>query len=246
MVNCPEACTEWTVANIGLLINLNELWTLTVFLTLRSNQRDGETGCNDWDIGAQLQQPWNRTNVILVCVGDNQGFNLVNFVLDWPKVRQNQVDAWLAGGWEEHTTVDNQQLAVIFKDGHVAANFRNAAQCVNTQRAVSLLWWLWQTLGQIRTLHGLRNVATVVVVSTTTVVAATLVATALVIVAALVVLAVVLTIVVLAIAATATTAGTTGTGATVVVATLVVVRGVLLGVSSVAGIFRLLLSRGIV
>ena len=246
VVNCPEACTEWTVAHIRLLIDLNELWTLTVFLTLRSNQRDGETGCNDRDIGAQLQQPWNRTDVVLVCVGDNQGFNLVDLVLDWAEVRQNQVDAWLAGGWEEHTTVNDQQLAVVFKDGHVAADFRNAAQRVDTQGAVSLLWWLWQTLGQIRTLHGLRNVAAVVVVSTTTVVAATLVATALVIVAALVVLAAILTIVILAIAATATTAGTTRAGTTVVVAALVIVRGVLLGVSSVTGIIRLLLSRGIV
>src|SRR5699024_5591846 len=143
----------------------------------------------------------------------------------------NQVHAWLAGRWEKHATVNDQQFAVIFEDGHVAADFRDATQCVNTQRALSLLWWLRKTLGQIRALHGLWHVPSVVIIS-----AATVATSALIVVATLAVIA---ALVVVAIIATpATAAGTTGTGATVVISALAtialvvvaILRAILVGV----------------
>src|SRR5699024_10001356 len=115
------------------------------------------------------------------------------------------------------------KLAVIFEDGHVAANFRDAAQCVNTQGSLGLLWWLWKTLGQIRALHGLWNISAIVIVAATTVVASALVSVALVVLAI--------------VAATAASAGAAGAVATIGVLTLVFILRALLGVT---GIFVLL------
>ena len=89
MVNGPEAAAEWAIIHVRFLVDLNKLRLLTVFLTLRSDERDGETRSDNRDVRSQLEQPRNSTNVVLVRVGDDEGLDLVDLLLNRAKVRQN-------------------------------------------------------------------------------------------------------------------------------------------------------------
>ena len=143
--------------------------------------------------------------MVLVRVGYDERLDLVNLLLNRTKVRENQVHAWLTGGREKHTTVDDEHLILVLKDGHVSTDLGNTAQGIDTQRVLLLLRRLRQTLGQIRALHGLRYIATAAVVVAIAVVTTTVVVIAVVVV------------VVAAAAATTAATGTTRTGTTVAV-----------------------------
>ncbi len=54
--------------------------------------------------------------------------DVVEAVQDRREVRQDQVDAGLVHVGEQHAAVDDQQLAVVLEDGHVAADLAEAAQ----------------------------------------------------------------------------------------------------------------------
>ena len=110
VVNCPEANPEWSISHVGFFINLDELRLLTMFLTLRSNERDGKAGSNNRDIWAQLQQPRNSSDVILVRVSNDEGLDLVDLLLDGAKVRQDKIHARLTGRREEHTAVNDEEV----------------------------------------------------------------------------------------------------------------------------------------
>ena len=45
--------------------------------------------------------------MVFVCVGNDQRFDLVELVLDWTEVRQDEVNARFPGGWEKHATVND-------------------------------------------------------------------------------------------------------------------------------------------
>ena len=224
MVDCPEAYAERTVGYVGLFINLDELRLLAVLLTLCSNERDGEAGSNDGDIRTQLEQPRDSADVVLVRVSNDEGLDLVDFLLNRAKVRQDEVHAWLTRGWEEHATVDDDEVITVLEDGHITADLRNTAQSVNTQGILRLLRWLRQALGQIRALHRLGHVAAATVIAAAALTVAVL-SVAVAVLAAVVIVSTVVIAIAIAVATTATAAAATGTGATVVAATFVVVVG---------------------
>ena len=224
VVDCPKAHAERTVGYVRLFINLDELRLLAVLLTLCSNERDGKAGSNDGDIRTQLEQPRDCTNVILVRVGNDEGLDLVDLLLNGAEVRQDEVDAWLTRGWEEHTAVNDDEVVAVLEDGHITADLRDTAQRVNAQGILRLLRWLWQALGQIRALHRLGHVAAATVIAAA---ALTVLSVAVAVLAAVVIVSTV--VIAIAVATTATAAAATGTGATVVAAAIsVVVRGILL------------------
>ena len=220
VVDCPEAYAERTVGYVGLFINLDELRLLAVLLTLCSNKRDGEAGSNDGDIRTELKQPRDSTDVVLVRVGNDEGLDLVDLLLNRAEVRQDEVHAWLARGWEEHTTVDDDEVIAVLEDGHITADLRDTAQSVNAQGVLRLLRWLRQALGQIRALHRLGHVAAATVIAAA---ALTVLSVAVAVLAAVVIVSTV--VIAIAVSTTATAAAATGTGATVVAATFVVVVG---------------------
>ena len=67
-------------------------------------------------------------DVVLVPVGEDDGVDVVEPVLDDPEVGEDQVDAGLLGLGEQHAAVDDQQPAVELEHGHVAADLAQAAQ----------------------------------------------------------------------------------------------------------------------
>ncbi len=99
-----------------------------VLAALRGDQRQGELRADDRDVGAQLEQKRDRPDVVLVRVREHQRLDVVEPVLDVPEVRQDQVDAGLVVGGEQHPAVDDQQPAQMLENGHVAADFADAAQ----------------------------------------------------------------------------------------------------------------------
>ena len=80
------------------------------------------------DVGAQAQQVRDGADVVLVAVGQDDGDDVVEPVLDVGEIGQDQVDAGLGLLGEEDAAVDDEQLAVDFEDGHVAADLPEAAE----------------------------------------------------------------------------------------------------------------------
>ena len=64
--------------------------------------------------------------MVLVPVGEDDGVDVVEPVLDDPEVGQDQVDARLLGLGEEHAAVDDQQPPGELQHGHVAADLARA------------------------------------------------------------------------------------------------------------------------
>ena len=91
--------------------------------------------------------------MVFVGVGQHQRFDVVKPVFDMAQVGQNQIDAGLVMGGEHHPAVDDQQPAQVFENGHVAADFADAAQCGDPQPSRGQrTWWaevyihFWATL----------------------------------------------------------------------------------------------------
>jgi len=73
--------------------------------------------------------------VVFVSVGENHCNDVIETVTNGFKVGQNQVDAWLSLLGEQHTAVNNQQLAIEFEDGHVATDFADSPERNNAERS---------------------------------------------------------------------------------------------------------------
>src|SRR5699024_1482517 len=114
--------------------------------------------------------PRDRTDVVLVTVGDHKSLDAVPLIVQVGEVRQDQVHARLTAGWEERATVEEQPAAVVFEDSHVAADLGDTTESDDAQPALGQSRRLWQALGQIRTLHGLQRTATTVPAAATAVV----------------------------------------------------------------------------
>ena len=106
-----------------------------VLAQLRLDQREGEPRADQRDVAAQPQQVRDGADVVLVPVGEDDGVDVVEPVLDRPEVGQDQVDAGLLGLGEQHAAVDDQQPAVELEDGHVAADLAEPAQRHDPQAA---------------------------------------------------------------------------------------------------------------
>ena len=87
------------------------------------------------DVGALAQEVRNRTDVVLVPVGEDDADDVVEPVPDGAEVREDQVDARMMLLGEQDTAVDDEQFAAELEDGHVAADFAEPAQRRHTQGA---------------------------------------------------------------------------------------------------------------
>ena len=167
VADVPETQAELAEGHLGVLVHLVQLRALAVLLRLRGDERVGKSRGVDRDVRAQLEQPRDGPDVILVPVRDHEALDLVQLVLNGAEVRQDKVHTRFAGIGEEHATIHDEQLAVVLKDRHVAADLRNAAKRVDTQRVLRRLRRGGQALRQIRALHGLHRVAAATATATT-------------------------------------------------------------------------------
>ena len=107
-----------------------------VLLELGLDQREGQRGADERDVGLEAQQVRHRADVVLVPVGEDDGLDVVEPVLEVGEVGQDQVDAGLVVVGEEHAAVDDEQLAAVLEDGHVAADLAEAAERDDPHAAV--------------------------------------------------------------------------------------------------------------
>ena len=104
-----------------------------MFLELRLNQSQGQGGPNQGNVITKPQQVGHRANVVLVTVRQHDGHHVVESIPDRLKVGQDQVNAGLGLLRKEHPAVDDQQLAINLKHGHVATDFTNSPERNNAQ-----------------------------------------------------------------------------------------------------------------
>ena len=71
--------------------------------------------------------------VVTIDKGKDDGLDVVHAVLDVPEVREDQVDTRLLVFREQHTAVDDEQLALVLEDGHVATDLADAAESHHPQ-----------------------------------------------------------------------------------------------------------------
>ena len=99
-----------------------------MLLELLLDQRQRQPGADDRDVGALAQQVGHAADVVLVAVGEDDADDLVEAVPDPAEVGQDHVDARLVLLGEQHPAVDDQQLARVLEDGHVAADLAEPAE----------------------------------------------------------------------------------------------------------------------
>ena len=56
-------------------------------------------------------------------------------------IGKDQVDPWLVLLWEEHATIDDQDLAAVFQGGHVATDLTKSTESDETQAAIFQFRW---------------------------------------------------------------------------------------------------------
>ena len=109
----------------------------TVLLELGLHEGQRELASHQGDVLTQAQQVGHAPDVVLVPVSQDQGDDVVDAVLDGGEVGKDEVDARLVLLREEHTAVNDEQLAVQLEDGHVAANLSQAPQGSDAHGAIS-------------------------------------------------------------------------------------------------------------
>jgi len=114
---------------------------------LRFNEGQRQRGTDERDISPKLQKVGHGTNVVLVPVSQHNGHDVVQAVSNRGKIGQNQVDTGLCLLRKQHPAVDDKQLALDFKHGHVATDFAYSAQRHNAKSARLERWRFTQWLG---------------------------------------------------------------------------------------------------
>src|SRR5690606_26972313 len=95
-----------------------------------------EAGPDERDVRLELQEVRDGTDVVLMAVREDDTDDVVEACLDGFEVRQDQVDARLVLLGEEHTAVDDEQLAAVLENRHVAPDLAEAAERRDPQRAL--------------------------------------------------------------------------------------------------------------
>lgn len=98
-----------------------------MLLELASNQANGERRTVDRHIKF-LQQVWNRADVILVAVSDDQTFDFVHVLLDVRKVRNDKIDAEHFAVREGHAAVEDEHIAFALEQCDILADLIQATQ----------------------------------------------------------------------------------------------------------------------
>jgi hypothetical protein len=101
----------------------------------RLDQSKRELRADQRDVGLVGEQVGHRADVVFVTVGEHDRLHVVEPVDQRPEVRQDQVDAGLLHVGEQHAAVDDEQLAVVLEDGHVAADRPEPAERDHPQAA---------------------------------------------------------------------------------------------------------------
>ena len=83
-----------------------------------------------------LEQVGHGADVVLVAVREDDRLHVVEPVEDGLEVREDEVDARLVVLREEHTAVDDEQLALVLEDRHVAADLAETTERDDAQRAL--------------------------------------------------------------------------------------------------------------
>ena len=78
--------------------------------------------------GLSFSRYGHGADVVLVAVREHDADDVVEPVLDRLEVGQDQVDAGLVLLGEQHAAVDDEELAAVLEDGHVAADLAEAAE----------------------------------------------------------------------------------------------------------------------
>src|SRR5699024_3531509 len=99
-----------------------------VLLELRLDEGERERRAQDRDVAAVAQQVRDGTDVVLVAMGEDEAHDPVVAPLEVGEVGQDQVDARLRRLREEDAAVDDEDLAAVLEDGHVAADLAEAAE----------------------------------------------------------------------------------------------------------------------
>lgn len=128
VVDGDELAVEGTDALALAFDDLKGVRPDAVFLELGLDEGEGQLGTDQREVGLLAEQEGDGADVVLVAVGQDDADDVVEAVPDGREVRKDQVDAGLVDLGEEHPAVDDQQLAAEFEDGHVAADFPEAAE----------------------------------------------------------------------------------------------------------------------
>ena len=107
-----------------------------VLLQLGVDERQRELGADQRDVAPLAQQVGHAADVVLVAVGQHDRDDVVHPVPDRGEVGEDDVDARLVLLGEEDAAVDDQQLAGVLEDRHVAADLAEPAQRDHAQAAL--------------------------------------------------------------------------------------------------------------
>lgn len=99
-----------------------------VFLELGLQERQRQLRADNGNVPPLAQQIRHAADVVLVAVGEDHRHDVVQPVPDRGEVRKDHVHAGLGLFGEQHAAVDDEQLAGVLEDGHVAADLTQTAE----------------------------------------------------------------------------------------------------------------------
>ena len=133
VVDRDELAVELPEVRPVALAHLPQLRADPVLLHLLLHQRQREPGAEDGDVGPLLEEVGHAADVVLVAVRQDQPDHRVEAVPDPGEVREDDVHAGLVLLGEQHAAVDDEQLALVLEDGHVATDLAQPAQAHDPQ-----------------------------------------------------------------------------------------------------------------
>ena len=154
VVDGNEFEAEGPVGYLLMLTHLTQQGVDAVLAQLGLDEGQSQFAADQGDVLAQAQQVGDAADVVLVAVGQDQGDDVVEAVLDVAEVGQDQVDAGLILLGEQNAAVDDEQLSVDLEDGHVAADLAQAPQGHDAHRTVGDRAWILER-GEVR--HGRQS-----------------------------------------------------------------------------------------
>ena len=108
---------------------------------LRLDERERELRADERDVRLVGQQVGHRADVVLVPVGEHDRLYVVEPIDDRLEVRQDQIDTGLVDVREQDAAVDDEELAFVLEDGHVATDRAEATERHHPQRARGQRAW---------------------------------------------------------------------------------------------------------
>ena len=136
MIDGHELQVEGTVVDALVLADHPERGADAVLTQLGLNEGQGEVASHQRNVVTQAQQVGHASDVVLVPVGEDQGHDVIQTVLDGGEVGEDEIDARLVLLGEEDTAVDDEELAVNLEHGHVAPDLAETTQGRDAHRAV--------------------------------------------------------------------------------------------------------------